>query len=384
MFFLKITGMTLKMILTPYLLVFALLFPLAVNGASALMGAGEKSGVRIGLLYVSGEVSENVAAYFTDSLGEQAAVIAYDGGELEKMKRDVRRRRLDCAYALDSAKLESGDYEYEGSITLYKTEGAFSDRFVGLALTAAEVKAMAGNLGYGVLRKLFPDAAPDEIAADVRRRTDAYLADGPLMKIDRREALGGLAAGQTGARYGQRGVVAVFAALLALICAFSLRGVREAVAARSGAFGAKALIMGFSGAAAIFLAQAVFFAAAGLFFGASLAEIPALAALAGANALIGAALALWAGEDIFPGLISFLFVMTGLFGGVFFQVSEIAPGLAWVQRLFPSYYYMRAAAESGAYLLGLGAFGLAAAAAIALRGGGAVPRLRARWRRGSR
>ena len=364
MFFIRTTRLTLKMILTPYLLAFALLFPAASYGASALMNPGDKSGVRIGLLHGSGEIADMVAAYFTDSLGEQAAVIPYGSTELDRMKRDVARRYLDCAYALDSAKIGAGDYE--GSVTLYKTEDAFSDRFVSLALTAAEVRAMAGELGFDVLRKHFPDVSPSDIASEVQNLADAYLADGPLMKIDRREVTGGLAAGQTGAAFGHRGVAALFATLLALICAFSLRGMRKAVAAR--AFGTKAVVIGFSGASAIFLVQAAFLAAAGLFFGASPAETPAMAAFAAANALMGAALALVTGEHVFPGLISFLFVMTGLFGGVFFQVREIAPSLHWVQYLFPSFYYMRAISENGAYSLGLAAFGIAAAAGMLLAG----------------
>ncbi|MCL2351138.1 MAG: hypothetical protein FWC55_01260, partial [Firmicutes bacterium] len=343
MFFLKTTLLTLKMILTPYLLVFALLFPPAVYGASEVLALGGDGGIRVGLLSSPGEVADKAAAYFEKSLGGQAAVVTYGAGELDRMKKDVERRYLDCAYALDAAKLEKGDYA--GAVTVYRTDAAFSDKYAGLAMTAAELETMAGALGLGVLQKHFPDAPPADIAADVQARTDAYLKDGPLMRIDRREILGGLggdAGGRSAPGYGPRGAVAVFAALLALICAFSLRGVGKAAAARGGILGAKAVLMGVSGAAAIFLVQAVFFAAAGLIFGAPASEIPAMAAYAAANALAGAALARWTGENVFPALISFLFVMTGLFGGVFFQVKEIAPRLAWVQWLFPSFYYMRA------------------------------------------
>ena len=330
-----------KLLLSPYMIAILLVFPVCLLAAGEFMAAQGDSGIRVGLAYRDGEAA-GAALFFEKAAGDQAEIIIYEDAEL--MKRDIVRRYLECGYEITAPR----------EVTIYVTEGTFSEETLRMSMTSSIIADMAGQLGYDGIRRHFPEAAPEAVIQEIGDRANEYLKDGLMMGIEKitgedypdenAPVKTGVRA-QPNLRITLHGVLAIFAMLLAMANAMSLSEERlSGAGGRLKACGISALYARFASCAALFAVQALFLVIGHIYVGRVADLAPTIAAIAfysAALSIAGVLMAEFVTPAAFPGLICVIFVSAGLFGGLFFQIKEIAPQMEWAQYLYPGYYYMR-------------------------------------------
>ena len=251
----------------------------------------------------------------------------------ESLRQDVANRRLELGYVFA-----------EEGINLYSSAAAVTERVTNLLVAAAYLETVAGELGAGVL-SFFMEAD----ALEIQRRTEGYLADGPLMS--RLTVLHGQEITTAPAAPFRRlfhGLLILFAQLLAMICSMGMSGQKEKqILHRIRILGqGKGLLYVFSGFLAVLvmtgavMAFTVIICASafpGLWLGQDIAA--ALIYLIVICA-ISVALAMTLPEGLMPAFVTLSFIFTALMGAVIFDLSEVFESLAFLAYLFPSHYYM--------------------------------------------
>ena len=285
-----------------------------------------------GTIFGNGGLSINIGVYGDINItgSGEWTVIRYQNREA--MKNDVASGRLELAYAA----------EHDG-FTLYTSPATVTDNVANVLVSAAHVKNTAGDIGAAALAP-FVDADASEIQA----RADEILADGPLM--ERIVVLHGGAADGDFIPFRRlfHGLLALFAQLLAMLCAIKYTGETEKNIIRRLKLisGKKAAAYALSGAAAVFIltASVMLFStviSAFLFEGVwNITDVTGflvyLLAISGFATFTAAIIP----EEAYPGVIAASFIFTALIGGVFFDLREILEAAAFLRFLFPSYYYM--------------------------------------------
>jgi hypothetical protein len=307
--------------------------PAVILALGLLFGEAEGVSIQIGVYGDGGNLFDGAAA------SEDWTVVRYEDRGM--LRRDVANRRLELGYVFE-----------EGGITLYTSPATVTERVSNLLAAAGHLSSISGKTGAEVLRLYGIDAD----AADIQASADAYLADGPLME---RLVLtyGGPADGlvndslpapEAAVPYRRlfHGMMALFAQLLAMLCAMGLSGKAERdIIKRVKAAGRGKLYLLSGLAAVFFMTGAVLavtaFAGALMFPGVWLMQdaLPALLYLLTVSSA-AVILAVLLPEGAYPGVITMGFIFTALMGGVIFDLREVFEGVGFLRFLFPSHYYM--------------------------------------------
>lgn len=310
----------LKNAATPAFWLAAALIPAVILGAGVVFGG------------LSGEdgLSIQVGVYGDMSISDGAewTVIRYT--DREQMRRDVAARRLELAYAFE-----------EGGITLYTSPATVTDRVTNLMAAAGYLETIAGEIGAWALSFHF-----EADAGEIQARTDALLADGPLM--DRVVVAYGAEDGARVVPFRRlfHGLLALFAQLLAMLCAYGFANKNERDITNRLKAAKKRMLYHLSGVSVVFAMTGAVMGLAVvmgvlLFDGVwILGDLPVfmgyLLVVSGFSVL----LAVYLPEGVYPGVLVAGFVFTALMGGVVFDLREVLEGVAGLRFLFPSHYYM--------------------------------------------
>ena len=308
----------------------AAMIPLTVLAAGAIFSRPEGLSIQIG---VYGDLPVEGVRY----------------SERERLHQDVANRRLELGYAKEAA---------DEKITLYTSTATMTDRVVNLLVAAAYLEAIAGEIGARAL-SFYMEADPHRIQV----MADEILIDGPLM--ERAVVLYG--EGQDGLtarpyipfRRMFHGLLALFAQLMAMLCAYAFSNKNErdilrrlkATAGRAGSkwfggTGSKVILYSIAGVAVIFVLTGAVMAAAILpgawmFPGVwTWHDIPAFMVYLAVISGLAAFLAHLLPDGAYPGVLVLGFIFTALMGGVFFDLREVIETVGFLRFLFPSHYYM--------------------------------------------
>jgi hypothetical protein len=223
------------------------------------------------------------------------------------------------------------------------------------------VETRAGELGAEVLSPYGEELGEVVDAAHIQALADAYLIDGALMEMVLLESGSGAAAEEPAAPYRRlfHGLTALCALLLALVCAMRLAGDTQKAAA------VRVRSAGRLGAGFVLTGGVLAGIAAGAFIGVTVSAggliYPGLVVDAKTEILMGTSYALALGgltsvltvllkTDMFPALISFVFIFAALLGGVFFDLREVMASWAFLRFFFLNYYYLDGIGQ-GPYVL---------------------------------
>ena len=264
--------------------------------------------------------------------GAEWTVVRYD--DRERMRQDVANRRLELGYAAG-----------ENGITLYTSPATVTDRVTNLLVAATYLETIAGEIGANVL-SLYMEAD----AADIQARTEEFLADGPLMERVVVAHSNGEQESVIPFRRLFHGLLALFAQLLAMLCAFSFANQKERdVRRRLKAAGRwKETLYIISGIGVIFVLTgivmvAVILPGAWMFPGVwAIQNISVLLPYLLFVSILAMFLTLLLPEAVYPGVLVASFIFTALMGGVIFDLREVLDSVGFLRFLFPSHYYMAA------------------------------------------
>ena len=267
--------------------------------------------------------------------------------DLEQMQQDVANRRLELGYAFS-----------ENGIILYTSPATVTDNVINLLIAASQLEMTAGEIGAGSLN-FFMEAN----AIDIQERVEYFLADGPLMErvvVTHGQALQAGEIGNNGQQAGQNnvtdvpyrrlfhGMMALFAQLIAMLCAMNYANKNEMVILgrlkKAGigkwwlyvlaGIGSIVILTG------IVMSLAAFFAA-WIFPGVwLLQDIPAGLIYLIAISSLAVFWAMVLPEGAYPPFLIVVFVFTVLMGGVIFDLREVMESVGFLRLLFPGHYYM--------------------------------------------
>ena len=293
--------------------------------------------IALGLLFNdAGGVSIQVGVYGggENIYGESAwTIVRYE--DRERLRQDVSNRRLELGYAFE------GD-----SIILYTSPATVTNRVTNLMVAAALLKNTSGEIGAGVLSYYGIDAD----AADIQARVDAYLEGGALMEKVVLTYGSGAESEVLLVPFRRlfHGMLALFAQLLAMLCAMGLSGKRERNILQHVKIAGREKLYVFSGFAVLLLLVKTVMvitvlAGALIFPGVWVWQdiFPALIYLF-AICSLALILAMTLPEGAFPAVLTMSFIFTALMGGVVFDLREVFEVIAFLRFLFPSHYYMAA------------------------------------------
>ena len=338
----------LKLLLEPAFICLLLIFTLALAAVN-LLWTEDTAKIRIGIMY-SAEYAD-VAADFERYISADAEVERYT--DEEALAGDVAAWRLECGYVLNA----------DGTIVRYVSPQSMTADVADIMLTIAVMRTMGGEYGYDVVGELFPNMERDAIISDIAERTTARLDSGERMDIEFRIGgeLGDSASAQD-RRIPLFGIAAMFAFLIGLLFAMSMADERKSGIYRAlKASGASLQHYMFCNMAAVFMAVSGFllvsFAVIGS--GAWAADIALCICYAAAVAAVSSCVALVLPRSVFPAVFAFSLIACMLFGGIAFDIGEIAAWMAPIEYAVITSYVM--AAINGAVYYGIAALcGIAA------------------------
>jgi len=318
----------LKSALTWQFLIAAALFPATILALGVLFNTPSNVSIQIGILHPGDSVSVRVENSLRTYGGTDWTVITYT--DIEHLRQDVAARRLELGYVLPE----------EGAVRVYVSPATVTDSVSNLLVAAAFLETITGEIGAEIL-SWHMEASPENIQS----RADAYLAHGPLMeRILVVHGTAGEIAETAPYRRLFHGLTALFAWILALLCTMG----NDKAAFRRVQMAGRGYIYILSGVGVVYaLCGIVVFAtlAAGewLYPGIWLGhELPALLAYLWAISGIATFLSYWLKDELFPPMLSLLFLATALMGGVIFDLREVLDTAGFLRLLFPSHYYMQA------------------------------------------
>jgi len=300
----------------------ALAVPLALLAMGAVFGRSDGFSIQIGVYGADARVFDSLAAYGAEDWSLRRY---YDRVQL---RNDVANRRLELGYVFT-----------DGGILLYASPATVTDRVTNLLVAAAHLETVAGEVGARVL--------PSVSAADIQALVDGYLADGPLM--DRLVVVHGDGVVLRAVPFRRlfHGLFALFAQLLAMLCA--LGTAERDVMRRLRVVGrGKVALYVFAGFAAVFVmtgaVMAVSAAAGAVFFPGVWVMGDVFPALVYLLVVCAAAfgLVLVLPDGVYPAVLALGFVFTALMGGVLFDLREVLGAVSFLRYFFPSHYYMNA------------------------------------------
>jgi len=297
--------------------------------------------VALGLLFSEpGNLSIQIGIYGADFFAEQRlqayggtdwTVISYT--DRETLRQDVANRRLELGYVFEAEE-----------IILYTSPATMTERVTNLLVAAVHLETVAGEIGARVLSTVAMEAN----ATNIQARVEGYLADGPLME-------------RITVPYGEvdfdnavpfrrlfHGLLALFAQLLAMLCAmsFTKQGERD-ITKRLRAIGRRKEFLYFlSGLLVVLVLCGAVMAltiAVGyvMFPGVWLAQdTPAALLYLLMLSFLAVLLARILPSGAFTGFLTLSFIFTALMGGVLFDLREVFEAVGFLRFLFPSYYYM--------------------------------------------
>jgi len=333
-----------RRIVTPSLVFVLALFALILASVKTMveMTFTEGSYLKIGVCY---DFDDPIAESFAENLrvytNRVAEVEVYSGEE--ELRADVLGRKLDFGYGV-------GDFggSYDGILTVYHREDdLLTPNVTNVTAASLIIQTMAPKLGYGVLKKHYPDISGEMIRDEIGRRTADYLEQGKFMGIDY-GGIYGLENMNNDTRPLYHGIVSLFSVFVALLAAASLINGRDAwtgriMKARGVARFVYYLSDFFTVFAVLGLIHTVLGAACYVWDKSIL--YPPAAEIAGSFALISvlSGIVLFLTATVKPGampaLIIFTTVSGALFSDVVLRLDEIMKGISFLKYFFPSYYY---------------------------------------------
>jgi len=332
----------------------ALLVPMTILALGLLFTEPGNLSIQIGIYGADVGIEENLRIYG----GRDWTLTGYTNRE--DLRQDVANRRLELGYAFE-----------EDGIILYTSPATVTDSVTNLLVAAAYLQAATGDIGARTLRFHM-----DADAADIQRRAEGFLADGLLME----RVVAIYKSGNDG-RYGNgnglserlheglderlnerlnerfemipfrrlfHGLLALFAQLLAMLCAMGFAGKNERdilrrVKAVDRKKGVLYILSGIGAVTALtgMVMLLVILPGTWLFPGIWAAQdmLPlAVYVLVVSGLATGLAMSL--PEGVYPGVLVVSFIFTALMGGVIFDLREILESAQVLRFLFPSYYYI--------------------------------------------
>ena len=311
----------------------SLLVPVTVLAFGLLFAEPGNLSIQIGIYGGEAGIEESLRAYG----GTDWTLTRYTNRE--DLRQDVANRRLELGYVFE-----------ENGIILYTSPATVTDSVTNLLVAAVYLERAAGDIGARTLR-FYMEAD----AADIQTRAEGFLANGLLM-----ERVVAVYGDRYGSGVGDRlevipfrrlfhGLLALFAQLLAMLCAISLAGKNEkdilrrvkAVDRRKGAL---YVLSGLGAVTALtgIVILIVVLAGALMFPGVwAVQDTLPLAVYLLVISGLATMLAMCLPEGVYPGVLVVSFIFTALMGGVIFDLREILESVGVLRFVFPSHYYMQ-------------------------------------------